>query len=176
MGDRDTRTNPTTAVSVLVADVDVPDLCRTTGVDPERPLFWLPAANVLTGTGAGHARGYRWASGNPTFSVMNTILPPNSPTCIEGSIGASANAMPRHSTGYLPPSSRHQGGCHILMGDGAVKFITDSIEAGSSTSPPVVLGGTITVQPSNVPGSKSPYGLWGALGTRGAKETIEEEL
>ncbi|MGB0761366.1 MAG: hypothetical protein ACPGPS_17610, partial [Rubripirellula sp.] len=28
----------------------------------------------------------------------------------------------------------------------------------------------------NPPGSESPYGLWGALGTRASKETIEEQL
>ena len=44
---------------------------------------------------------------------------------------------------------RHRGGAHVLMGDGAVRFITDSIKAGNQTS-----------------SEKSPYGLWGRLGTR----------
>ncbi|HBV66319.1 MAG TPA: general secretion pathway protein GspG, partial [Rhodopirellula sp.] len=30
--------------------------------------------------------------------------------------------------------------------------------------------------PATAPGSKSPYGLWGALGTRAVGETIEEQL
>ena len=61
------------------------------------------------------------------------------------------------------------------MGDGAVIFITDSIEAGNGNSASVVrnmpggIGGL-------APGSESPYGLWGALGTRASKETIEEQL
>ena len=58
------------------------------------------------------------------------------------------------------------------MSDGAVKFITDSIEAGNINTGNVYRGGT---GPS-APGSKSPYGLWGALGTKASKETIEEEL
>jgi len=29
---------------------------------------------------------------------------------------------------------------------------------------------------SRAPGKQSPYGLWGALGTKGAKEVIEEQL
>ena len=58
------------------------------------------------------------------------------------------------------------------MGDGAVKFITDSIESGDATNGTVRLGQTGT----RAPGSQSPYGLWGALGTRGMKEVIEEEL
>jgi prepilin-type processing-associated H-X9-DG protein len=44
---------------------------------------------------------------------------------------------------------RHRGGAHVLMGDGAVRFITDSIEAGDHSR-----------------SEKNPYGLWGKLGTR----------
>ncbi|TWT80942.1 hypothetical protein CA13_23890 [Planctomycetes bacterium CA13] len=48
-----------------------------------------------------------------------------------------------------------RGGVHILMGDGAVKFVTDSIEV------------------DNVDGEeKSPYGLWGALGTRATQNEL----
>ncbi len=61
------------------------------------------------------------------------------------------------------------------MGDGAVVFMTDSVEAGNSRSPQVWLNGS-NQNPSNVPGSQSPYGLWGALGTRANNETIEEQL
>ena len=59
----------------------------------------------------------------------------------------------------------------MLMSDGAVKFITDSIEAGESNSAQVsnATGGLAA-------GLASPFGLWGALGTRGSKEVIEEEL
>jgi prepilin-type processing-associated H-X9-DG protein len=65
-------------------------------------------------------------------------------------------------------SSRHQGGVHALMGDGAVKFITDSIEAGNSGAEPIWRW--------NSPGAKSPYGLWGALGTRASREVINGEF
>ena len=69
-------------------------------------------------------------------------------------------------------SSRHVGGAHVLMGDGAVIFITDSIEAGNRNNGVVWLNG----MGNRVPGSESPFGLWGALGTRASKETIEEQL
>ena len=71
--------------------------------------------------------------------------------------------------GTMPPSSRHQGGVHVLMGDGAVVFITDSIEAGDSRAQSVYYWG-------QRPGLASPYGLWGAMGTRASKETIEEQF
>ena len=58
------------------------------------------------------------------------------------------------------------------MTDGAIKFITDSIEAGDGRAGGVWLNGT----GPQAPGSQSPYGLWGALGTRANKEVIEEEI
>ena len=58
------------------------------------------------------------------------------------------------------------------MADGAVVFITDSIEAGDSTNGTVRRSRT----GNRAPGSQSPYGLWGALGTKASKETIEEQL
>jgi hypothetical protein len=57
------------------------------------------------------------------------------------------------------------------MADGAVVFMTDSVEAGDNRASMVWLNNTV-----NRPGSESPYGLWGALGTRASKETIEEQL
>jgi prepilin-type processing-associated H-X9-DG protein len=74
----------------------------------------------------------------------------------------------------MTASSRHQGGCHVLMADGAVIFLTDSIEAGNQNNAVVWRGGTAAL--NNVQGSQSPFGLWGALGSRGNKEKIEEQL
>ncbi|MBB3206862.1 prepilin-type processing-associated H-X9-DG protein [Rhodopirellula rubra] len=79
-----------------------------------------------------------------------------------------------HYEGICPPSSRHQGGCHVLMTDGAVKFITDSIEVGNSASGHVGIHGART--DLETPGSQSPFGLWGALGTHASKEIIDEEF
>lgn len=181
LGDRDIRTNPRT--DPLVVDASgaelSPAFCRTNNVDPTRPQFWAPgtAGGILSAPA--EVRGYRWADGNPTFSVMNTILPPNAAVCIGGSTmlddprqGGTPTFASRHSTGYLPPSSRHQGGCHVLMGDGAVKFVTDSIESGNANLAPVVNGGGV----ARAPGSQSAYGLWGSLGTRASKEVIQEEF
>ncbi len=72
-------------------------------------------------------------------------------------------------SGFVPPSSRHQGGCHVLMADGAVRFVTDSISAGTQGSAHVGVGGVAA-------GSPSPFGLWGSLGTRAAKETITSDF
>ena len=74
--------------------------------------------------------------------------------------------------GVLSASSRHQGGAHVMMGDGAVVFMTDSVEAGDPSIGTVIEWGT----GARAAGAPSPYGLWGALGTRAGRETISEQL
>jgi prepilin-type processing-associated H-X9-DG protein len=166
LGDKDKRTRAIHMATTAVALQDNSLLCRGL-VDPARPLFWGPgvaeggAANQLHSVTNG--RGFQWASAVSAVGAMHTILPPNSEICSNGgdtsiSIGTA--------------SSRHQGGLHVLMTDGAVRFITDSIEAGNSTTGSVFNGGGGV----RAPGSVSPYGLWGALGTRANKEVIDKEF
>ncbi len=167
LGDRDNRSIQTNNASQNPPNGvrDNPSWCQDQGqVDPDRPRFWLPGIAVA---GVNDGRGYKWADFRPNFTGVHTIHPPNAPVCGGNNIG---------NTGMFPPSSRHQGGAHILMADGAVIFITDSVEAGNQRSPNVWQSGNIVGPPSNVPGSQSPYGLWGALGTRASKETIQEQL
>jgi len=160
LGDRDVRTiGPGTSINNNVNPfINNPLQCRT-GIDPLRPRFWAPATTTLGNNG----RGFRWADAWPDFGQCMTILPPNTEMCGMG--GADRN----NQAGM---SSRHQGGAHVLMADGAIKFITDSIEAGNSNAPNVRNGGTGTASP----GSPSPYGLWGSLGTKAAKEVISAEF
>ncbi|TWT91326.1 DUF1559 domain-containing protein [Neorhodopirellula pilleata] len=145
--------------ATMAAIRDNPKLCAP-GIAADRPRFWV----TISPTRETRARGYRWADAKTIFSGMATILPPNSEVCTRAN-GDDLNAI-------IATSSQHQGGTHVLMGDGAVKFITDSIEAGSSTGGMVHSGGSGTQSA----GSPSPYGLWGALGTRSSEEVIDEEI
>ncbi|MGI9470137.1 MAG: DUF1559 domain-containing protein [Rubripirellula sp.] len=141
-----------------------PNICSDNQlIDPARPRFWLPSVTIGA---AIYKRGYRWGDFRPLYTQIKTILPPNREQCMFGG---------HVSDGVAPPGSRHQGGCHILMGDGAVIFMTDSVEAGNSRAETVWYRNGMS-QSSLPPGSLSPYGLWGALGTRASKETIEEQL
>ena len=172
LGDRDKRTNPvlgggtSLACGNMNASARNPSAARAGFrdlIDPLRPQFWKTPLPSTALAPAAYGRGFRWASWAWIFSGVNTILPPNSEVVIGGT--------DMHAPGIVPPSSRHQGGCHILMGDGAVKFITDSIDAGNSQHIPVGEGSQ-SCQPTAAPGSASPYGLWGSLGSRSGKETI----
>ncbi len=154
-----------------------PGLAVTNGcMDPERPRFWSPtipncgAGVCVQGVGEG-MRGYRWAVFSGIYGSCQTILPPNRELVFQTGI---------NSPGTLPVGSRHQGGAHVLMGDGAVIFMTDSVEAGNSHGPTVyrinAARDSYLIDPTVVVGGKSPFGLWGALGTRASSETIEEQL
>lgn len=164
LGDRDKRTQfgfeATHIDGRRLTDRD-PNVNLCVDVDPERPQFWATTASLVNN--AENRRGYKWAFAAPAFSGITTIFPPNERICL-GRANGRASAI-------APPSSRHQGGVHVLMGDGAVKFITDSIEAGNQSMPRVATLGTATA-----PGSQSPYGLWGSLGTRASKEVIDAEF
>ncbi|TWT91665.1 DUF1559 domain-containing protein [Neorhodopirellula pilleata] len=164
LGDRDIRTIPAINNDNGTEFVrDEPDLCIHEGLtDPARPQFWS-AGSPPDLAPSDQGRGYRWASSSAVYGAFNTTLPPNRELCF----GETAD-----SHGLASASSRHQGGVHVLMGDGAVKFLTDSIEAGDVHHGNVWLSGV----DESAPGSISPYGLWGALGTRASRETISAEL
>ena len=150
-----------------------PIACRPS-IDPLRPRFWAPGTPDASAN-PDNRRGYKWASGMQGYTGVQTILPPNRENCAWDSNGGGVTDL--FDEGVYTAASHHPGGCHVLFSDGAVRFITDSIEAGNSGHGTVRQGGTpMDPQFSTVPGAQSPFGLWGALGTRASKETIDEEL
>ncbi len=170
LGDRMTSTMP--AIENGSDTIrDEPDYCFHDGlVSPTRPKFWSDGSGggvVPTLGTAEQGRGFRWAHGGTLWTSFNTILTPNRELCMGGVAGDGVDAP-----GVVSVSSRHFGGAHILMADGAVKFVSDSIEAGDFDTPNVWSGGT----GGAAPGSKSPYGLWGSLGTRASSEVISADF
>ncbi|GAA4447234.1 DUF1559 domain-containing protein [Novipirellula rosea] len=136
----------------LVKDASISVKTCLDQIDPQRPSFIRVGAAVGGDVTNTIGRGHMWADGRLQYTGFQTILPPNKPSCFRGTDA---------SQGMSTAGSRHQGGAHVLMGDGAVKFITDSIEAGDLSLTPT-------------PGGGSPYGLWGSLGTRGSNEVVGE--
>ncbi|MCO8122019.1 DUF1559 domain-containing protein [Stieleria sp. TO1_6] len=125
-------------------------------IDPSRPQFFTGSA---AGQNDSSGRGFRWADFRLSYTSFQTIRPPNRLSCTWGAGAVSDNGHALSTAG-----SRHPGGAHILMGDGAVTFVTESIDAGDQSMMPA----------SN--GQPSAYGLWGALGTRASGEIIDEAL
>ena len=161
LGDKDIRTVPSLENGWTGGLLDDVQTCRSQ-IDPERPRFWEARGAVQLSSIRGQGRGYRWADAMPLMTGFNTVLPPNTQLCFGGD---------STTIGTLSLSSRHQGGGHVAMGDGAVVFLTDSIESGE-------MKGSVTLdgQGHLAPGSPSPFGLWGALGTRNQNEMIGESL
>jgi prepilin-type N-terminal cleavage/methylation domain-containing protein/prepilin-type processing-associated H-X9-DG protein len=100
--------------------------------------------------------GYRALAGNAFFAGFTTILPPNSAVCMIGMGAASPHWFP----GIWSPTSEHTGGVQAAFADGSVRFISDTIDSGN-------LG---VVAPTVNSGGMSPYGVWGALGTKSGGE------
>ena len=84
------------------------------------------AASCQAGTGNHHSHGGRdWAIGMPAQTLFNMIAQPNfnGPTCQPCSGCGWMN-----SQGNFPARSRHAGGVHALLGDGAVRFVSENID------------------------------------------------
>jgi prepilin-type N-terminal cleavage/methylation domain-containing protein len=97
-----------------------------------------------------------WQDGQPENVAFTTVIAPNGPSCINDGNGNADGAI-----NLLAASSLHTGGVHTLMADGAVRFVSDSIDTGN-------LGVATSL------GGRSPYGVWGALGTKNGGEVIGE--
>ncbi len=105
--------------------------------------------------------GTLWTDGQPERVGFNTVLPPNSPGC-------ASDANPNADSGYssngliIPPASRHPGGVNVLMADASVRFISETIDSGN-----------LAAAPPTGPSGASPYGVWGALGSKAGGESTQ---
>ncbi len=91
-----------------------------------------PSASLA---GGGIAFGQYWWDGHPECGMYNHVMTPNTWSCDDGNVNAQ---------GATTASSRHSGGINMLLCDGSVRFIKESI---------------------------SPN-IWWALGTRAGNEVI----
>lgn len=135
------------------------------GNDPGAALTSMIPANCMAKRGVNGwlsgdvdngMSGRRWSDGVSAFSAMHTILPPNAPSCREGNdyIWVLATA-----------SSFHPGGANVSMGDGSVRFVSETIDTGSGA------GFGLTEPPRD--SGPSPYGVWGSLGSMNGGEVSQ---
>jgi prepilin-type N-terminal cleavage/methylation domain-containing protein/prepilin-type processing-associated H-X9-DG protein len=106
----------------------------------------------LTGTIATNQnrRGASWMAGYVCSSGFQTIHPPNTPNCTR------TDDVPDY--GLFPPSSYHKGGVNTVFFDGSVRFISETIDFGSSAACQTLTG-------------ESEFGIWGAIGTPSGSES-----
>jgi prepilin-type N-terminal cleavage/methylation domain-containing protein/prepilin-type processing-associated H-X9-DG protein len=140
MSERAFRLNTTSVVGNIAdnegaALASNPSVCLTT----YSGASYLPSVTL-----DGYFGGVRFNDGMSQFTGFNTILPPNSPSCME---------MGSNTDGVFSAQSWHTGGVNALFADASVHFINNDIDAGNSGAP----------EPKT--GAPSPYGVWGALGT-----------
>ncbi len=117
-------------------------------VDPNDP-------KLLTGSVWGY-RGRFWGEGHGMVAGITTVLPPNGPSC---SCGESRWCY----WGVFTPTSNHPGGVNGLMADGSVHFFSETIDTGDLSLPEPERSGVV----------ESPYGVWGALGSRNGSEVSQ---
>jgi prepilin-type N-terminal cleavage/methylation domain-containing protein/prepilin-type processing-associated H-X9-DG protein len=100
-------------------------------------------------TSLDHQIGRNWASAASNATSFCTIMPPNSPACTDAT----------DWTYYAGPTSYHSGGVNASLADGSVRFISETIDAG-------------TLDGANRDGGPSNYGVWGAMGSRNGGESV----
>jgi len=143
------RASDTFAIDQSLSIIRNPTVCRTLVVKGEY------RSDIGTST---LGRGGRWNDGAPGLTLTNTILPPNAPSCSTGD---------ETSDGIFSAGSYHTAGINVAIADGSVMFISDSIDCGDLTATPPSFR-----QPrSSSKRTESPFGVWGALGTRAGQET-----
>lgn len=120
-----------------------PNTCYSNVSTTDPKVF--STASVTTWSG-------QWDHGSTSHIAFNTVLPPNAPAC-----GSTNNDD--SSAGVWPPTSYHPGGVNLAMCDASVRFISETIDSGTTFSAPVT-------------GGLSPYGAWGALGSRNGGESV----
>ena len=148
---RDGMSNTIAMAEILVAP-EGPELGRAVAEDTTSPLNCrarLVGKRYVSGTliGQGRCHGQRWQDGRPGYCAVTTILPPNSATCSS-----------QTSNGIYSSASHHPGGVQVLMADGSVHFVSETIDTGNLSLPAVTSG-------------MSNYGVWGALGSKNGGES-----
>ncbi len=136
------RGQPTSVVNSPITCLNV--------LDPNNPRLFRAGLDTVAWRG-------RYAyHGRAPYTGINTILPPNSPTCISQDDNSNRR-------GQWAVTSHHTGGAQVLLADGAVRFVTESIDTGNLAAPD-----------ERTMGGRSPYGIWGALGSVRGSETPSE--
>jgi len=108
-------------------------------------------------------KGRRWCDARSACSNFTAALPPNSPSCCGSGGGESSDY------GCISASSNHSGGVNVVMCDGSVRFVSETVDCGDITQ---IMGGAANTEgQDNKWTGKSWHGVWGAMATPNKGET-----
>ncbi len=86
--------------------------------------FQLCTAKWMTAGGQNGGPGWRWANGAMGYTMFNTIAPPNFNGWGGCRMDCCVQAEHDH---YVNCMSNHPGGANVMMADGSVRFVKNSI-------------------------------------------------
>jgi prepilin-type N-terminal cleavage/methylation domain-containing protein/prepilin-type processing-associated H-X9-DG protein len=135
---------------------------RGIGAISTNPAACLAVASgpfYAAGTAVKRRWGQLWHDGQAGSIGFNTVLPPNSPSC-EG----NSNDNRDSSTIVYPPQSFHPGGAVAAFADGSTTFLSSNIDCGNTSAAPPAMGAR----------TQSPYGVFGALGSKSGGEVTRD--
>ncbi|MBR0226241.1 MAG: DUF1559 domain-containing protein [Thermoguttaceae bacterium] len=115
---------------------------------------YIATANGRNGSGSLFGMWYNF------HAIVHLIMPPNGPSCGDSD----------QDTLVMTPTSYHSGGVNCVLGDGSVRFVSDTVDCGD-LSVPVSLNPAGKTNDHPVTGP-SPYGVWGAMGTINGGESL----
>jgi hypothetical protein len=119
--------------------------------------------------------GSSWLRGRQPWTGFQTIIGPNGASCINGN-GSATNQQEQVSA-IRTAGSYHFGGAHVVTFDNSVKFVPNEIDT-TNTAPGALATDYYAPGRQNGTGqttnwnSPSPFGVWGALGTRGSADDV----
>ena len=97
--------------------------------------------------------GWKYYDGMWMGIGFHTVLPPNGPSC---GLRTGMDMV------LITPSSDHSGGINVALLDGSVRMLNDAIDTGVAANDEAPQAGA----------GASPFGVWGALGTRDGRESV----
>ncbi len=133
-----------TVSGFYTGDLDChPDVCMNNARKADDPNQLVTTCDTW--------RGNFYQDGRP-WNGFHTVLPPNAPSC-QAATGGYWGAI-------YPANSYHSGGVNVGLLDGSVRFVSETVDCGDLSATSTQCTG------------KSPYGVWGAMGTPAGGETV----
>jgi hypothetical protein len=150
------------------------------GVDVQACRALVRAGKYIGSNPMWANRGCAWMEGVIGYGGFNTINGPNGASCAASAALYQSSAA--NAVGIFSAASYHPGGAHVVMFDSATRLIPNEIDTSDSNANST-MADYYSPGRGNVNGwqqtpnwvAPSPFGVWGAMGTRGASETVTEQ-